>query len=105
MARVIASGALPRLEALSFLLNDVGDDGARALAAALGRKWVATRLSRVDLCGNSIRDGGAKALAAALAHGGACPSLRQVVAAAAVDARAHTHRAPPPPPPPPSDGN
>ncbi|EOD16896.1 hypothetical protein EMIHUDRAFT_451501 [Emiliania huxleyi CCMP1516] len=78
VARVIASGALPRLEALSFLLNDVGDDGARALAAALGRKWVATRLSRVDLCGNSIRDGGAKALAAALAHGGACPSLRQL---------------------------
>jgi len=78
VARVITSGALPRLEALSFLLNDVGDDGARALAAALGRKWVATRLSRVDLCGNSIRDGGAKALAAALAKGGACPSLRQL---------------------------
>ncbi|EOD38905.1 hypothetical protein EMIHUDRAFT_224042 [Emiliania huxleyi CCMP1516] len=75
LAAVLASGAAPRLEILYLEGNKIGDEGCKALAAALGKEGAAPRLERLWLHGNQIGDEGCKALAAALKEG-AAPSLK-----------------------------
>ena len=55
--------------------NKIGDEGCKALAAALGKEGAAPRLETLDLTRNQIGDEGCKALAAALKEG-AAPSLK-----------------------------
>ena len=75
LAEVLASGAAPRLEALCLEYNKIGDEGCKALAAALGKEGAAPRLEPLTLDWNEINDKGCKALAAALEEG-AAPSLK-----------------------------
>ncbi|EOD06785.1 hypothetical protein EMIHUDRAFT_359424, partial [Emiliania huxleyi CCMP1516] len=75
LAEVLASGAAPRLEILYLNGNKIGDDGCKALAAALGKEGAAPRLETLFLFDNEIGDEGCKALAAALKEG-AAPSLK-----------------------------
>ncbi|EOD12936.1 hypothetical protein EMIHUDRAFT_104080 [Emiliania huxleyi CCMP1516] len=73
LAEVLASGAAPRLEKLNLQDNKIGDEGCKALAAALGKEGAAPRLETLYLHSNQIGDEGCKALAIALkevAHGG-----------------------------------
>ncbi|EOD38922.1 hypothetical protein EMIHUDRAFT_224075 [Emiliania huxleyi CCMP1516] len=79
LAEVLASGAAPRLEELDLAPNKIGDEGCKALAAALGKEGAAPRLEKLSLNGNQIGDEGCKALAAALKEG-AAPSLARVPA-------------------------
>ena len=63
----MAAGALPSLQTLGVGRNQIGDQGAAALASA----WAAggcRSLAKVFLCDNHIGDAGAAALAAALAR-------------------------------------
>ena len=75
VAEVLASGAAPRLETLNLGNNKIGDEGCKALAAALGKEGAAPRLEMLALNGNQIGDEGCKALAASLKDG-AAPSLK-----------------------------
>ena len=75
LAEVLASGAALRLETLYLHFNKIGDEGCKALAAALGKEGAAPRLEDLNLRGNKIGDEGWKALAAALKEG-AAPSLK-----------------------------
>jgi len=75
LAGVIASGAAPRLEALSLFHNQIGNTGCMALAAALAKEGAAPRLKQLDLRSNKIGDEGCDALAAALGKEGAAPRL------------------------------
>ncbi|EOD17301.1 hypothetical protein EMIHUDRAFT_244161 [Emiliania huxleyi CCMP1516] len=75
LAEVLASGAAPRLEYLGLGGNKIGDEGCKALAAALGKEGAAPRLKTLNLGGNQIGDEGCKALAAALKEG-AAPRLK-----------------------------
>ena len=75
LAEVLASGAAPRLEKLNLDDNEIGDEGCKALAAALGKEGAAPRLETLGLCIKKIGDEGCKALAAALKEG-AAPSLK-----------------------------
>ncbi|EOD26944.1 hypothetical protein EMIHUDRAFT_114838 [Emiliania huxleyi CCMP1516] len=75
LAEVLASGAAPRLEKLWLQGNKIGDEGCKALAAALGKEGAAPRLERLYLNDNEIGDEGCKALAAALGKEGAAPRL------------------------------
>merc|ERR1719238_1158285 len=75
LAEVLASGAAPRLEELYLWNNKIGDEGCKALAAALGKEGAAPRLENLALNGNKIGDEGCMALAAALKEG-AAPSLK-----------------------------
>ncbi|EOD19123.1 hypothetical protein EMIHUDRAFT_369653, partial [Emiliania huxleyi CCMP1516] len=75
LAEVLASGAAPRLDTLSLGNNKIGDEGCKALAAALGKEGAAPRLEYLYLDNNEIGDEGCKALAAALKEG-AAPSLK-----------------------------
>jgi len=75
LAEVLASGAAPRLEVLELDKNQIGDEGCKALAAALGKEGAAPRLKRLGLSDNEIGDEGCKALAAAVKEG-AAPSLK-----------------------------
>ena len=75
LAEVLASGAAPRLERLQLFGNKIGDEGCKALAAALGKEGAAPRLKELYLNRNKINDEGCKALAAALKEG-AAPSLK-----------------------------
>uniref|UniRef100_A0A0D3JFS2 Uncharacterized protein n=2 Tax=Emiliania huxleyi TaxID=2903 RepID=A0A0D3JFS2_EMIH1 len=65
LAEVLASGAAPRLEELILDDNKIGDEGCKALAAALGKEGAAPRLETLSLRFNQIGDEGCKALAAA----------------------------------------
>ena len=78
LAEVLASGAAPRLEGLYLGGNKIGDEGCKALAAALGKEGAAPRLKRLELDGNKIGDEGCKALAAALKEG-AAPRLETLL--------------------------
>ncbi|EOD35128.1 hypothetical protein EMIHUDRAFT_373341, partial [Emiliania huxleyi CCMP1516] len=75
LSEVLASGAAPRLETLYLKRNKIGDEGCKALAAALGKEGAAPRLEGLNLGSNQIGDEGCKALAAALKEG-AAPSLK-----------------------------
>ena len=75
LAEVLASGAAPRLETLILRGNKIGDEGCKALAAALGKEGAAPRLEELWLLNNKIGDEGCMALAAALKEG-AAPSLK-----------------------------
>ncbi|EOD26951.1 hypothetical protein EMIHUDRAFT_114844 [Emiliania huxleyi CCMP1516] len=75
LAEVLASGAAPRLEKLYLYDNQIGDEGCKALAAALGKEGAAPRLEELTLGENKLGDEGCKALAAALKEG-AAPSLK-----------------------------
>ncbi|EOD27522.1 hypothetical protein EMIHUDRAFT_235752 [Emiliania huxleyi CCMP1516] len=75
LAGVLARGAAPRLEKLYLRSNEIGDEGCKALAAALGKEGAAPRLEYLYLDGNKIGDEGCKALAAALGKEGAAPRL------------------------------
>ncbi|EOD17296.1 hypothetical protein EMIHUDRAFT_244151 [Emiliania huxleyi CCMP1516] len=77
LAEVLASGAAPRLETLYLGGNKIGDEGCKALAAALGKEGAVPRLETLTLFlgANRIGDEGCKALAAALKEG-AAPSLK-----------------------------
>ena len=55
--------------------NKIGDEGCKALAAALGKEGAALQLACLSLACNKIGDEGCKALAAALKEG-AAPSLK-----------------------------
>jgi len=76
LAEVLASGAAPRLETLRLNGNEIGDEGCKALAAALGKEGAAPRLEELYLGGNKIGDEGCKALAAALKEGAASLKAR-----------------------------
>ncbi|EOD21547.1 hypothetical protein EMIHUDRAFT_368691, partial [Emiliania huxleyi CCMP1516] len=76
LAEVLASGAVPRLETLWLSDNKIGDEGCKALAAALGKEGAAPRFKKLQLNGNESGDEGCKALAAALGKEGAAPSLK-----------------------------
>ncbi|CAK0841104.1 unnamed protein product [Prorocentrum cordatum] len=76
LAVVLASGALPRLQALDLFGNRVGDEGAAALAAALRAPGALPSLQVLNLTNNRVGDEGAAALAAALRAPGALPSLQ-----------------------------
>ncbi|EOD17328.1 hypothetical protein EMIHUDRAFT_355829, partial [Emiliania huxleyi CCMP1516] len=75
LEKLYLEGAAPRLEDLYLGNNEIGDEGCKALAAALGKEGAAPRLEVLDLLGNRIGDEGCKALAAALKEG-AAPSLK-----------------------------
>ena len=53
-----------RLGRLVLQLNQIGDEGCKALAAALGKEGAAPRLEYLDLWQNKIGDEGCTALAA-----------------------------------------
>ncbi|EOD06775.1 hypothetical protein EMIHUDRAFT_106703 [Emiliania huxleyi CCMP1516] len=78
LAEVLASGAAPRLERLELQRNKIGDEGCKALAAALGKEGAAPRLETLSLGENKIGDEGCKALAAALGKEGAAPRLKEL---------------------------
>ncbi|EOD15523.1 hypothetical protein EMIHUDRAFT_245788 [Emiliania huxleyi CCMP1516] len=78
LAEVLASGAAPRLEKLDLYDNKIGDEGCKALAAALGKEGAAPRLETLYLIGNQIGDEGCKALAAALGKERAAPRLEKL---------------------------
>ncbi|EOD40575.1 hypothetical protein EMIHUDRAFT_222693 [Emiliania huxleyi CCMP1516] len=75
LAEVLASGAAPRLEKLWLNYNQIGDEGCKALAAALGKEGAVPRLETLSLVGNKIGDEGCKALAAAIGKEGTAPRL------------------------------
>ena len=75
LAEVLATGAAPRLKVLQLCFNEIGDEGCKALAAALGEEGAAPRLETLVLDSNKIGDEGFKALAATLKEG-AAPSLK-----------------------------
>ncbi|EOD15730.1 hypothetical protein EMIHUDRAFT_211351 [Emiliania huxleyi CCMP1516] len=77
LADVLASGAAPRLEELWLQQNQIGDEGCKALAAALGKEGAAPRLEKLYLEFNKIGDEGCMALAAALKEG-AAPRLEKL---------------------------
>ncbi|EOD05047.1 hypothetical protein EMIHUDRAFT_250346 [Emiliania huxleyi CCMP1516] len=79
VAEVIASGATPLLEELDLAGNQIGDDGLKALAAALGREGSAPRLQELDLTSNQIGDDGLMSLAAALSNDGVVPRLANLI--------------------------
>ena len=64
-------------EELSLYKNQIGDEGCKALAAALGlgKEGAAPRLEKLDLHRNQICVEGCRALAATL-NEGAAPSLK-----------------------------
>ena len=78
LAVVLASGAAPRLEELNLAGNKIGDEGCKALAAALGKEGAVPRLEGLNLESNAIGDKGCKALATALGKEGAAPRLEQL---------------------------
>ncbi|CAK0835981.1 unnamed protein product [Prorocentrum cordatum] len=78
MAAVLASVALPRLQSLDLSGNNVGDEGAAALAAALRAPGALPSLQKLDLRSNNVGDEGAAALAAALRAPGALPRLQEL---------------------------
>ena len=78
LAEVLASGAAPRLEKLNLSRNEIGEEGCKALAAALGKEGAAPRLEKLELAFNKIGDEGCKALAAALGKEGAAPRLKEL---------------------------
>ena len=63
------------IERLELWGNKIGDEGCKALAAALGKEGAAPRLEELRLPYNEIGDEGYTALAAALKEG-AAPSLK-----------------------------
>ncbi|CAK0835979.1 unnamed protein product, partial [Prorocentrum cordatum] len=73
---VLAAVALPRLQMLNLSENNVGDEGAAALAAALRAPGALPSLQELHLGRNRVGDEGAAALAAALRAPGALPSLQ-----------------------------
>jgi len=78
LAEVISSGAAPQLESLYMHYNSIGDEGCKALAAAIGKGGCAPRLKLLDLQRNQIGDEGLRALAAALGEEGAAPRLKTI---------------------------
>ncbi|EOD17298.1 hypothetical protein EMIHUDRAFT_316356 [Emiliania huxleyi CCMP1516] len=62
LAEVLASGAAPRLEDLTLNGNKIGDEGWKALAAALGKEGAVPRLETLHLNRNEIGDEGYKEL-------------------------------------------
>ena len=74
LSRVIASGAMPKLEGLRLEDNQIGDAGCTALAEACG-SGALSQLKSLYLDLNQIGDEGMKALAAAIARG-ALPQLK-----------------------------
>jgi Leucine-rich repeat (LRR) protein len=71
-------GACPALQQLRPSFNQIGDEGARALAEALRQPGACPALQQLDLSFNQIGDEGARALAEALRQPGACPALQQL---------------------------
>ena len=57
LAEVLASGAAPRLETLYLPSNKIGDEGCKALAAALGKEGAAPRLEDLNLRSNKTEGG------------------------------------------------
>ncbi|EOD22570.1 hypothetical protein EMIHUDRAFT_469610 [Emiliania huxleyi CCMP1516] len=76
LAEVLASG--PRHWKLDLEGNKIGDEGCKALAAALGKEGAAPRLKELCLGRNQIGDEGCKALAAALGKEGAALRLETI---------------------------
>ena len=77
VAEVLASGAAPDLRELYLGYNQIGVDGCKALAAALGKEGAAPRLEELYLSYNKIGDEGCEALTAALKEG-AVPRLKML---------------------------
>ncbi|EOD19164.1 hypothetical protein EMIHUDRAFT_118138 [Emiliania huxleyi CCMP1516] len=77
VAEVLASGAAPDLKELYLGYNQIGVDGCKALAAALGKEGAAPRLEELYLSYNKIGDEGCEALTAALKEG-AVPRLKML---------------------------
>ena len=78
VAEVIASGAAPRVERLFLSANQIGNEGCKALAAALGKEGAAPRLEELYIYSEdraTVDLEGYKALADALKEG-AAPSLK-----------------------------
>ena len=77
LGSLLASGALPNLERLNVFGNQLGDDGAAALATALRQSPGALPKLRVlELGGNGIGDAGMMALASVLRD---CPEALPTV--------------------------
>ena len=72
LAEVLGSGMVPRLRSLYLGKNEIGHEGAAALARALPQL---PALEEITLADNSIGDDGVQALAGALSSG-AAPRLR-----------------------------
>ena len=72
----LGSGAMPALEQLSLMFNEIGDEGVRHLADALAR-GATPALKKLDLSGNKIGDEGMRHLGDALARG-AAPALKEL---------------------------
>ena len=64
LADALCSGDLPRLSKLSLRSNELHDDGALALAGAIGHAGAAPMLSHVDVVKNRISASGRDALVA-----------------------------------------
>ena len=74
LARLLTSGALPRLERLLLYNNRIGDDGAASLAGAMAEGGMQA-VERIALQDNRIGDAGARALVGAL---GGAPALEEL---------------------------
>lgn len=72
-----ALAAATSLRVLSLRNNSIGDEGVKALAAAL-REGGAPKLEEIEFRKNSIEDEGVKAMAAALREGKAAPNLKTI---------------------------
>ena len=81
---------------LRRLGNQIGDEGCSALAAALGKEGAAPRLETLDLTRNQIGDEGCKALAAALGKEGAAQGSTGSLSTATRLATRAARRWPPP---------
>ena len=77
LAVIFANGFAPRLKMLHLDGNQIGDEGCKALAVALGKEGAAPRLEELDLSHNRIGDEGLTALANALGKG-AAPRLEKL---------------------------
>lgn len=77
VARVLASGAAPSLEMLNLFNNQIGDEGAAALAEALRAAGPGLPIQRLFLNDNRIGGAGMAALAEAV-RAGALPAITQL---------------------------
>jgi hypothetical protein len=63
LAQLLSSGSVPSLTSLSMRYNNIGDNGAQALAAAIRSN---TRLTRFTLTDDSLETAGCAAMATVL---------------------------------------